>query len=877
MSSTPTPIMLQYLSLKEQHRDALLLFRLGDFYELFYDDAIVASKALDIVLTSRDKDKENGVPMAGIPHHALDNYLPRLLELGFRVAIADQVEDSRLAKGLVRREVVQVVTPGTVTSPALLDARENCYLVAALPASEKSGPALGLAFADVSTGEFQIAELRGELVWEQTESLLSRLRPRELLLPSGTALEARLEALRAALGMTLTNFEAEGFALPQAKRTLLEHFGVATLAGFGVEDCPLGTRAGGALLAYLRETQKRRLSHISALREFKPGSQLVLDATTQRNLELCRSLGDGGRAGTLLSVLDRTRTPMGARRLRAWLLAPLCEREEIELRLSAVEELRGGALLTSELDQLLRGVGDLERLAGRLGLATIRGRELASLRISLEPLAALKQKLLNLGSMRLQALGAGLDPLEDILELLRRSLADEPPQSPREGGLVRAGWSQELDDLREVARDSHGELLRFEAAERERTGIARLKVGYNKVFGYFIEVRKSQGDRIPDRYIRKQTLLNVERYVTEELLTFADRVASARERALDLEVEIFEALRARLCDATGRILATAAAISELDALLSFAQVAAARGYCRPEVHDGTEIHLIEARHPVVETVPGVDYVPGDLRLDAEREQVVLITGPNMAGKSTAMRAAALITVLAQAGSFVPARSARIGLVDRVFTRVGASDHLARGLSTFMVEMSETANILHNCTDQSLILLDEIGRGTSTFDGLAIAWAVVEHLHGSGPRGPRTLFATHYHELTALAAELPRLRNCHIAVESWRDQLLFLRKISPGPASQSYGIQVARLAGLPSAVIQRARQVLSRLEQGQRERSLLQPRLAGEGGQQLDLFVDPRLELVRDLTAHEVERLTPIEAINVLSSLVDRARALDQIP
>jgi DNA mismatch repair protein MutS len=874
MSTSPTPIMLQYLSLKERHKDALLLFRLGDFFELFYDDAIIASRVLDIVLTSRDKDKQNGVPMAGIPAHALDSYLPRLLDQGFRVAIADQVEDSRLAKGLVRREVVQVVTPGTVTSPALLDARENCYLLACLSVQDKAGEGLGLAFSDLSTGEFRLAELRGPTLAEQAESMLSLLKPREILLPAGVALDGRLEALRAAHGIPVTGADLESFSLAEARRTLLEHFGVLTLEGFGVEGQPLGVRAAGALLAYLNATQKRKLGHITALRPYEARAQLVLDATTQENLELCRNLRDGGRAGTLLGVMDGSRTPMGARLLRAWLLAPTREEQTIEARLSAVEELRSSALLATELAELLHGVGDLERLSGRLGLGTVRGRDLAALRSSLEPLAAIRRLIASTQSGRLAALGKGLDPLDDVLDLLRRAVADDPPQTPRDGGLVRSGWSGPLDDLREVARDSHGELLRFEAAERERTGISKLKVGYNKVFGYYLEVRKSHGDRIPDRFIRKQTLLNVERYVTEELIAFADRVAGAQERALELEVELFEALRAQLAAAAGRLLATAAAVAELDVLLSFAQVAAERGYCRPEVHAGTEISLVEVRHPVVETIAGVDYVPADLRLDADTEQVLLITGPNMAGKSTAMRAVALVTILAQAGSFVPARTARIGLVDRVFTRVGASDNLARGLSTFMVEMSETANILHNCTERSLILLDEIGRGTSTFDGLAIAWAVVEHLHGSGPRGPRTLFATHYHELTALAEELPRLRNFHIAVESWRDQMLFLRKISPGPASQSYGIQVARLAGLPPPVIERARQVLGRLEQGQRERSLLQPPPSG-GGRQLDLFLDPRLELVQELASLEVESLTPLEALNRLAALVDRAHSLQE--
>lgn len=876
MSSATTPIMVQYLSLKEQYKDHLLLFRLGDFYELFYDDAAVASKALDIVLTSRDKNKEDAIPMAGIPAHALDTYLPRLLEQGFRVAIADQVEDSRFARGLVRREVVQVVTPGTVTSPALLDAKENCYLAACLPLRERSGPAFGIAFADLSTGEFQAVELRGPAAEESAEALLTRLRPRELLIPMGTVLSARLDGLKGAIGVTASGVEADSFSPEGSRRTLLEHFGVATLDGFGVEDRPLGTRAAGALLRYLSETQKRSLGHFHRLQAYESGTELILDANAQENLELSRNLHDGGRDGTLLSILDRTRTPMGARRLRTWLLAPLLDLGAIDQRLSAVEELRGDALQSAELDELLRGVGDLERFAGRLALESIRGRELASLRASLEPLEEIQRLVAKTSSPKLLELSASLDPMTDALELLRNGLADEPPQAARDGGMIREGYSQELDALRNTARDSHGELLRFEAEEREKTGISKLKVGYNKVFGHFIEIRKTQGDRIPEGYVRKQTLLNAERYVTEELIAFADRLASAQERAADLEVELFERLRNELATKTGRLLATAAALAELDVLLAFAQVAATRGYCRPELHAGTEIALVDARHPVIETIAGVDFVPSDLHVDGESEQILLITGPNMAGKSTVMRTAALVVILAQAGSFVPARSARIGLVDRIFTRVGASDKLTRGLSTFMVEMSETANILHNCTPRSLILLDEIGRGTSTFDGLAIAWAVVEHLHGHPEQGPRTLFATHYHELTVLSSQLPRLRNHHVAVESWRDQILFLRRISPGPASQSYGIQVAKLAGLPAQVLDRAKEVLAGLEDTQRDRRLIDPPMRGTG-RQLDLFGEARTDLIRELASADVEQMTPLAALNRLADLAGRARTLQDGP
>jgi DNA mismatch repair protein MutS len=874
MSTSPTPIMLQYLTLKAEYQDALLLFRIGDFYEVFYDDAVAAASALDIVLTSRDKDKDNGVPMAGIPHHALDTYLPRLLERGFKVAIADQVEDARHAKGLVRRDVVQVVTPGTVTSPSMLDARENCYLLSCLPASARGADALGVAFADLSTGELRAGELRGQNLEESAEALLYRLRPREILLPGGSELPARLSALQAELGFSVSALEASGFEAESARRVLLAHFGVATLEGFGVEGLERGIGAAGALLGYLCSTQKRALSHVQRLQRYEPGGEMVLDATTQANLELCRNLQDGGRRGTLLSVLDRTRTPMGSRMLRSWLLAPLQELDAIEARLSAVDELRHSALVAGELGELLGGVGDLERLAGRLGLGSIRGRELVALRTSLGPLGALRARLSKSLCTPLLELAERLDPMEEMRELLGRAVSDEPPQLARDGGLVRDGYSAELDELRRMLRDSRGELLRFEADERARTGISRLKVGYNKVFGYYLEVGKSHGDRIPERYVRKQTLLNAERYVTEELIAFADKLASAEEQARDLEVGLFEELRARLASATRRLLETASAVAALDTLLSLAEVAARRGYCRPELHAGTEMALADARHPVVEAMPGVDYVPSDLRLDSEREQILLITGPNMAGKSTTMRKAALIGILAQAGSFVPARSARVGLIDRIFTRVGASDNLARGLSTFMVEMSETANILHNCTERSLILLDEIGRGTSTFDGLAIAWAVVEHLHGGGDRGPRTLFATHYHELTALADELPRLRNLHVAVEQWRDQILFLRKLCPGPASQSYGIQVARLAGLPGAVIERARAVLARLEEGERARPLAAGH--GAGGRQLDLFGDAREELLLELAREPTDSLTPLQALNRLASLAERARSLGEV-
>ncbi len=870
-SARRTPMMTQYLSFKEEYPDALLLFRMGDFYEMFFDDARLASKALDIALTSRDRNKKEGIPMAGIPHHALDSYLPKLVQQGFKVAICDQVEDARKAKGLVKRDVVRVVTPGTVTTPGMLSAAENCYILALVHGRKGRGRLLGVAFSDLSTGEFIACEFQGVQCEEDAEALLMKLRPKEILLPRGTLLEGRLGLLAQELGAPVSYSDADGFAKSPARRALLEQFEVVTLEGFGLGGMPWAERAAGGLLRYLEETQKQSLQHIRLLQVYDASDALVLDATSQANLELVQSLRDGGQSGSLLQVLHKTRTAMGSRLLRKWLLSPLVDLERIEERLDAVGLLRDSQILRAEIRETFDSVADLERLAGRVGLGRVRGRELRALRESLAALPRFGKLLKESPADLLQKLASEIDPLEEIFDLLQRAVSEEPPQLPRDGGLIREGYSPRLDELRALARDTRTELLRFEARERQMTGIPNLKVKHNKVFGFFIEVRKTQESKVPDRYIRKQTLVGSERYITEELAGFEERVSSAQEESLALEIELFEKLKATLAKATARLQSTAAALAVLDVLATLAEVAATQGYNRPKLHGGSAIRITDGRHAVVESLSDIDYVPSDCLMDAEKEQILLITGPNMAGKSTYMRQVALIVILAQMGSFVPAKEAHIGIVDRIFTRVGASDNLVRGLSTFMVEMSETANILNNCTDQSLILLDEIGRGTSTFDGLAIAWAVTEHLHGAKKTGPRTLFATHYHEITALDKELPRLINLHIAVHEWREQILFLRKIRPGPASQSYGIQVARLAGLPKKVVARARQVLDSLEQGQRGRLPVEPPVPME--QQLDLFADGKRDLLRDLSREKIDAMTPIEALNRLARYAQRSQEL----
>jgi DNA mismatch repair protein MutS len=796
-------MMQQYREAKERHPGMLLLFRMGDFYELFHEDAEVAARVLGLTLTSRDKT----VPMAGFPHHALENHLHKLLHAGHRVAICDQVEDPALAKGLVRREVTRVVTPGTITEDELLDPRQPNHLAAVAVA----GSQVGLAWAELSTGELWAADV----AWPELGDHLGRLNPSECLHAETGA--AQLDRLHAALpAMALTSRPDWTFDPVSAHAALLRHFGVTTLAGFGFDDGQPCLTAAGALLLYLQETLKASLAHLGRLRPFHQSRHLFLDEVTRRSLELTRTLREGERAGSLLALIDRTVTPMGARLLGEWLVAPLADRPAIEARLDAVGELLAEPALRQEMLAALGEGYDLQRLTARVSTGRATPRDLAGVARTLRLLPRLKAKITARRAELLRDLEARLELCPDLREALDAALVDEPPLSPREGGLIRPGYSSELDELHHIARSGKEWIARFQAGEIARTGIPSLKVGFNQVFGYYIEITHTHASKIPADYTRKQTLKNAERYITPELKAYEEKVLTAQEKSQQREYELFVALRDQVAAQTHRLLQTAEVLATLDVLGALAELAAARQYCRPELvdlddlDDSAVLDIVDGRHPVLDqTLPPGTFVPNDVHMGGSAGILWLITGPNMAGKSVYIRQVALLVLLAQVGSFVPARSARIGLVDRIFTRVGASDELSRAQSTFMVEMTEAANILNNATRRSLVILDEIGRGTSTYDGVSLAWAITEFLHTQV--GCRTLFATHYHELAQLAEELPGLRNFNALVRDLDGEIVFLHKIAPGNTDKSYGIHVARLAGVPERVLSRAEEVLAELE------------------------------------------------------------------
>jgi DNA mismatch repair protein MutS len=802
---TLTPMMQQYREAKERHPGMLLLFRMGDFYELFEDDAEVAARVLGLTLTSRDKT----VPMAGFPHHALENHLRKLLRAGHRVAICDQTEDPALAKGLVRREVTRVVTPGTLTEDELLDPRQANHLAALWPAA--SGAAarrglVGLAWVDLSAGKFQAADV----AWPQLADELGRLAPAECLCAEGAPGRLADQLRQAAPAAIVTPRPDWTFDPAAARAALFHHFGVTTLAGFGFEDDQPCLVAAGALLLYLQETLKADLAHLNRLRPYRQAQVLFLDEVTRRSLELTRTLREGQREGSLLSVLDRTVTAMGARLLQDWLLTPLCERPALEARQDAVAELLAEHGLRQEVRDLLAGGLDLQRLTARVSTGRATPRDLAAVARTLRQLPRLKAKVTGRRADLLAELESRLELCPDLREALDAALVAEPPLSPREAGIIRRGYDPELDELHAIARGGKEWIARFQADEITRTGIASLKVGFNKVFGYYIEITHTHAKKIPSDYQRKQTLKNAERYITPELKAYEEKVLTAEEKISQREYELFVGMRDRLAAQTGRLLQTADVLATLDVLASLAELAASRQYCRPELTDEPVLEIRDGRHPVLDqTLPPGTFVPNDAALGPETGLLWLITGPNMSGKSTFIRQTALLVLLAQVGSFLPAREARVGLADRIFTRVGASDELSRGRSTFMVEMTEAANILNNATARSLVILDEIGRGTSTYDGVSLAWAISEYLHDQV--GCRALFATHYHELAQLAATLPGLRNYNVQVREWQDEIIFLHKIAPGSADKSYGIHVARLAGVPDEVLERANAVLAELE------------------------------------------------------------------
>ncbi|HST50875.1 MAG TPA: DNA mismatch repair protein MutS [Pyrinomonadaceae bacterium] len=838
-NATLTPMLRQYQELKRQHPGTLLFFRLGDFYELFFEDAITGSRALEITLTARQKERGQPIPMCGVPHHSIAGHVARLIRKGFRVAICEQTEDPSKTKKLVRREVVRVITPGTAVDPTLVEAKETVFLAAVCGA----GDTFGAALLDLSTGEFRATELSGENAWARMRSDLDSYSPREILFPSSLAplvrdsyaaqgahksilaLEdepkasgastARImpaeHAATPSTGVALTPLDEWLWEPASCASLLLEQFGARTLEGYGLAGKIAAVSAAGACLRYARETQRAAAAHVTDINFYETHEHLVLDAVTCRNLELVESQGAKGRGASLLEVLDATVTGMGARLLRSWLLRPSIRLVEIESRHSAVEELQRSQMRRDRVRALLKDVSDLERLTGRINMGTATPRDLVALRRSLDQVPHIRQALSDAEPSLIQVIVENADELADVRELIARSLSDDPPLNFVEGGVVRAGFDAELDDLRSTSGDAKRTIAAIEARERSRSGIQNLRVRFNNVFGYFIEVSKAGAARVPADYERRQTLANAERYTTPELKEWEQKVLGAEGRILEIETRIFGELRAQVARETRRLQATARALALLDALASLAEVAARRRYHRPSMHDGDELEIKSGRHPVIEAIGETPFVPNDLYMNNSTERLLIITGPNMGGKSTLLRQTALISLMAQMGSFVPAERARLPVLDRIWTRVGASDDLSRGRSTFMVEMTETAAILHNATPRSLVLLDEIGRGTATFDGLSIAWAVAEHLHDSPEHAAKTLFATHYHELTELAERLPGAQNYRIRVAEREGEVIFLYRIERGRASKSYGIEVARLAGLPPSVIARSREVLSRLE------------------------------------------------------------------
>ncbi len=851
---TLSPMMKQYQDAKAACPDALLLFRMGDFYELFHEDAKTVARVLNLALTSRDKG-ENATPMAGFPHHQLESYLGKLIAAGYRAAICDQVEDARAAKGLVRRAITRVVTAGTVTDDALLDPHTSNFLAAVVPDDH----AAGVAWVELSTGRFYAACFLRDRVADE----LARIGPAECLVAEDVEIGHWLNGTAS----LVTQRPGWAFSIGSATETLLSHFATHNLEGFGFteNDAP-AVRAAGAVLAYLQETQKASLAHIDRLTRYSPGESLEIDAATRRSLEITATLRDGQREGSLLGVMDRTLTSMGSRLMAQWLANPLVDVTAIDARLDAVAELVAETGLCAGLAEQFRGTHDMERLLARVTTGRCGPRDLSCLGRTLSKLPAIKAKLTARASGRLRELESQTELCADVRARLDKSLADECPISSREGAFIRDGFSAELDGLRDLTSGGKKWIARYQSEQAERLGVPNLKVGFNKVFGYYLEITNTHGNKIPADYIRKQTVKNAERYITPELKEYEERVLSADEKARDLEYNLFSELRDLVAREAARLQRTAAALAEVDVLVALAELARHRRYCRPRISTEPVIEIIDGRHPVLdEILTEGTFVPNDVGCGGEHGTSLLITGPNMAGKSTYIRQVALIALMAQVGSFVPAKSATIGVADRIFARVGASDELHRGQSTFMVEMIETARILNAATSRSLVILDEIGRGTSTYDGMSLAWAVVEHLHDNV--GCRTLFATHYHELTSLADTLAGVRNLNVAVREWQDQVVFLHKILPGAADKSYGIHVARLAGVPGEVVERAKQILAQLENEQLASTSRAKSARGRkiktADLQLTLFAPEEHPLVRELSILDLNDMTPMAALRWL--------------
>jgi len=865
--SAETPMMRQYRAAKRDHPDAILLFRMGDFYEMFDEDAVVASKLLGLTLTTRDKGKPEPVPMAGVPWHAAENYIGRLVRAGLKVTICDQVEDPRKAKGLVRREVTEIVTPGTVLSDALLSRERDSYLAAILP----DGSRAGIAALSLSSGDFWVAECdRARLADE-----LDLVGPAEVLLPDSA--RGKEHDLVGAISPppALTWIDTWKWGEADAVRVLSHQFHTAGIDGFGIEHLHLATRAAGVILAYLRTLGRGHLEHVTRVTERRRAAHLILDETTRKNLEILEPAGSGATVTSLAGSVDRTRSAMGARLLRRWLAEPLADAPAIRARLLAIREMVDRRAMRGRLRDALRDVRDLERAAARLVCEKATPRDLVEIAGCIRAAAEVHEAISVARAPVVARLSAEWDACHDIAATIEAAIDSAPPLTPRESGVMRDGWSEELDEIRAVLRDGKNWVLAYQERERARSGIASLKVGFNRVFGYYIEVTRTHKERVPSDYIRKQTLANAERFVTEELRAFEEKSLDAEERVGALEESLFVTLRKQLAKDGARLTALAGALARADVYSSLAELAVERGYVEPTIEEESVLEITQGRHPVLERLlPPGEFIANDLAIDVTASQIHLITGPNMSGKSTFLRQTALIVVLAQAGSFVPAASARIGVVDRIFTRIGARDDLARGQSTFLVEMIETARILHQASTRSLVLLDEVGRGTSTFDGLSIAWAVVEHLHETADVAARTLFATHYHELTDLALTLPRVRNFHVEVREWEGGVVFLRRILPGGTDRSYGIHVASLAGLPRGVIARAREVLRNLEAGEIGAEGLPALAKGVAGPrvtppaQLPLLAvapPPESEIESEIRRLDVDSLTPLAALERIAA------------
>jgi len=861
-----TPLMTQYYKIKEENPDTILFFRVGDFYETFAEDAKTASKVLGITLTKRANGKASSVPLAGFPHHAIDTYLPKLVRAGYRVAVCEQVENPKFAKGIVKREVIEIITPGVSFSDKLLDHKNNNYVAAIY----LNGSNVGISFSDISTGEFFTYEVPENNLIEQ----LHHVSPSEVLISKNQKgiIQPVIEGLN--LPIRITNVEDWIFNLDYAKDILLEHFNTKTLKGFGIEHLSDGLLASGVVLNYLRETQKGKLEHLKKIMLYNPSDYMMLDYVTKRNLEISYTMQEGKHEGSLVSILDKTKTAMGGRLLKKWINAPLRKLKPILQRQEAVDSLVKNVTLRNNLQNELKEIGDLERLISKVCTARVNPREILNVKSSLKKIPLIKQLLDQSGSVSIKKINERLNELDNIVEKLELSIDDSPPLSIMDGGIIRTGFSPELDDMRDISSNAKNWIANMQKSERERTNISSLKVSYNRVFGYYIEVSNTHKDKIPDNYIRKQTLVSSERYITPELKVYEDKILNAEENISDLEYNLFNEIRNYVAAETEAIQENARLIAMLDCYLSFAECAEAYNYVLPEINNSDKIEITQGRHPVVERIlpPGEKFTPNDSVLSNDDTQIIILTGPNMAGKSVYLRQFGLLVLLAQIGSFIPAESAKIGLVDKIYTRVGASDNISAGESTFLVEMQESANILNNATSKSLVLFDEIGRGTSTFDGISIAWSITEYLHDNPNVAPKTLFATHYHELNEMATLFPRIKNFKVDVREYGDKVIFLHKVTPGGADYSYGIQVGQMAGLPPFVIKRAKEILDNLEGKEltpHDVKMSKLKKLKSDQTQINLFEFKDDEIRQEISDISIDNLTPVEALNKLNKLKDK--------